>query len=82
MPRKSKAAPVDSVKVGKPVIEKNIPLPIDDRFPFHEMEIGDSFFTTLDAVTAYNAAMSAERMFGHRYCGAREKAGVRIWRTA
>lgn len=70
-------------------IEKGIPMPERSKtgrkgkYPFSEMEVGDSFF--LDDKTQKSVAStvtSARKKFGFTFAARDEDTGVRIWRTA
>lgn len=89
-----------------PKIEKNIPIPPRfhsgssrgrsfpelTRYPFHLMEIGDSFLSTADfgestfhhRKRVRSSATSAEKRYGKLYTVRRLKNenGIRVWRTA
>lgn len=79
-------------------IDKGIPLPSDIRnelkYPFNEMDIGDSIFFPLEgednanrmknrlaqATRTYGKKQTPERHFVIRYRLEDEKSGVRVWR--
>ncbi|MFD1945044.1 hypothetical protein [Paradevosia shaoguanensis] len=64
-------------------IEKNVPLPERARrarYPFHQMEIGDSFFAT-DKRANYSAYAFGVRN-GVKFVCRAENNGYRIWRIA
>lgn len=78
-------------------IEKNIPLPPraydkagrNARYPFPDMEIGDSFILKLsaDPKKAKRGAISClmsyhARKRGAKYAGRRLPEGLRVWRVA
>jgi len=73
-------------------IEKNVPL-IDpgkrgrrNIYPFHKMEVGDSFFSPSDADVKYNRGQSAAFAHASRYkvkfITQAVDGGVRIFRVA
>ena len=80
---------MDIKKVGE--IEKGVPVPDTvktRRYPFEEMEPGDSFFIeTKDRGGARNSAMSCACRFGkdqnpkRTFCGRQVDGGVRVWRV-
>lgn len=76
-------------------IDKDIPMPArahDGRtkYPFHTMEVGDSFAVALSgddtidtlAKRVRTAMGAAGRRLGRKFILGAEAAGVRIWRTA
>lgn len=53
------------------------------KYPFLEMEIGDSFFVPADlAEKVRAAATSAGRRYGKKYVTRKEGNGRRVWRIA
>ena len=61
---------------GKVEIEKGIPIPPKrGRYPWNNMEVGDSFFA-IERV----AASWASRRHGRRFSMRREGDGWRVWR--
>jgi hypothetical protein len=74
--------------VGGIVIEKNVPIPTKSRgssLPFHQMEVGDSFFVIRSATGAKGAIKKAQEAlnfkFTYRTVTEQGVKGVRIWRT-
>lgn len=70
-------------------IEKNIPIPRPNaergKYPFHKMEIGDSFVVPIDSRGAVVAAGNCyKKKHGMRFTTRRTECGqfVRIWRIA
>jgi len=69
------------------IIEKKIPMPKSDRgrpykYPFEQMEVGDSFFVPKDeAEKARNSALQYARREGKIFHTRKENDGARIWRT-
>lgn len=71
-------------------IEKDVPMPKVDnkrrgRYPFEEMEIGDSFFVP-EAVASANSLGSSVHYFckgkkSYKFSVRREQGGCRVWRT-
>lgn len=76
-------------------VDKNIPIPAKsydgrNKYPFHTMEVGDSF--ALATAEGEDIAALAKRMrtsmgaagrrLGRKFVLDREGAGVRIWRAA
>lgn len=67
------------------VIEKNIPVPARvtgkrSKYPWQQMEIGDSFFTESNAIRALIS--TRHKVYPARYKYANEGNGVRVWRIA
>ena len=67
-------------------IEKNIPLPGDKlphaKYPWDEMEVGDSFFANAEPSSLRSCARYQAGKKGHRYTIRKEGEGTRVWRTA
>lgn len=68
-----------------PTIEKNIPLPSGGksgvrRWPFDEMEIGDSIFSTDERLQS--AAHSWGQLKRRKFITRKIDGGCRVWRTA
>lgn len=70
-------------------IEKGVPLPTPNRrwapkFPFGQMEIGDSFLVPLEVgkspSSIYSAISQAKKRLGIALTSARVEGGVRVWR--
>lgn len=69
-------------------IEKNIPMPLQVRgaprkYPFYDMDVGDSVFFPSVSSTAsneYRAAINAGRNHGMRFSARNIDGGLRIWR--
>jgi hypothetical protein len=69
-------------------IEKGVPVPsgaVSNRYPFREMEVGDSFFVPSGATQAGNvraAAAMAGRRHGAKFKVCQKADGVRVWRVS
>ncbi len=70
-------------------IEKNIPVPrayaAREKYPFHQMEIGDSFVVPVDRGVAASVACSwYKKKHGMKFVTRKTKDGkfVRVWRIA
>ena len=69
-------------------IEKNIPIPeacggaITRKYPFNEMEVGDSIFIEgrKGSYTPGNAAHNYGKNHGKKFTSRKENDGFRIWR--
>lgn len=64
-------------------IEKNIPIPIKcySRYPFSEMEIGDSFLVHSALIKSIRTdAYMAGKRLSKKFSTRRVSDGVRIWR--
>ena len=66
------------------LVEKSVPLPEGKkRYPYKEMEIGDSFFVgdgKLQVVC--NANYRASKRLGMQFIARKETEGVRVWRVS
>lgn len=64
-------------------IDKGVPIPPRragaHKYPWYDMEIGDSFFTEEEKVRA--AASKIGPRTGHRYATRAEGDGYRVWRV-
>lgn len=73
------------------VIEKNVPIPeAPKKYPFMDMEIGDSFFAEGTQPTRLNNSTSSARKAGRRFtmrsvteenAEGKEVQGTRVWRV-
>lgn len=68
-------------------IEKNVPMPEylrmrRSRYPFNEMEIGDSFFAGESRGKVASAAHTYGKKHGLRFSMRSEGDGFRVWRVA
>lgn len=71
-------------------IEKNIPIPPRARFPFAELEVGDSFLVPADQVNwngrtsmvARVANTTGRRLNRKFVCRTNPDRSVRVWREA
>lgn len=62
------------------VIEKNIPIPeVAPKYPFHEMEIGDSFLA--NESVGSSISLYKKNNEGVDFTTKRMPDGVRVWRT-
>ena len=70
------------------IIEKNVPLPSaksqggTSKYPFGEMQVGDSFFFGGPATRIRSACSISARRHNRRYSVRVEGSGFRVWRTA
>jgi hypothetical protein len=66
------------------LVEKSVPLPEGKkRYPYKEMEIGDSFFVGEGKLQVVcNANYRASKRLGMQFIARKEVEGVRVWRTA
>jgi len=64
-------------------IDKTVPLPPPRwKWPFHEMEVGDSFLIPVGwEKTCRASAWAYGKKHGMRFAMRTEKKGTRIWRT-
>lgn len=67
-------------------IEKNIPVPdwrVRARYPFKDMQVGDSFLIPQgDRKKVYPAASAAGARHGKKFAVRKVDDGVRVWRVA
>ncbi len=66
-------------------IDKGIPMPPCNRagkYPWKEMEVGDSFLMDGDPVYAANTANKAGRKHGRKFSSRKTREGMRVWRVA
>ena len=65
-------------------VQKDVPVPeARKRYPYKEMDIGDSFF--VDGGGIQNVCNQNYRMgkkLGMSFIARKEEGGVRVWRTA
>ena len=80
------------------IIEKNIPFPVSERkppkpresrFPFGQMEVGDSFLVPLENIKSKNPYMSISqscykysKKSGKKFRARRNGDNFRVWRMA
>lgn len=67
-------------------VDKEIPIPRKQRkhakWPWHELEVGDSFLMPEKSINAATAhANTASKSTGHKYTCRTVEGGVRIWRV-
>ena len=66
------------------LVEKSVPLPEGKkRYPYKEMDVGDSFFVgdgKLQVVC--NANYRASKRLGMQFIARKEVEGVRVWRVS
>jgi hypothetical protein len=65
-------------------VDKSVPLPEGKkRYPYKEMDIGDSFFVGAGKLQVVcNANYRASKRLGMQFIARKEVEGVRVWRTA
>ena len=64
-------------------IDKNIPLPKPRiKYPWDEMEIGDSIFIPNKTTQTFRQAYAASKRYGKAFCQRNTTHGVRVWRIA
>lgn len=70
-------------------IDKNIPIPskyskgIKTKYPWRELEVGDSFFVENRTSTQMiNTSKNTSKNSGHKYVCRKEGNGCRVWRVA
>lgn len=66
-------------------IEEGVPLKSRlgyNKYPFGEMEIGDSFFSNADRTLVSSAASWYGKRNGRKYSTRKDGTGFRVWRIA
>ena len=65
-------------------LDKDVPLPeARKRYPYKEMEIGDSFFVEGGGIqNICNQNYRTGKKLGRSFIARKEEGGVRVWRTA
>lgn len=64
-------------------IEKGVPVPPGrDKYPWADMDVGDSFFVATDKVENFKRNVYAKNRNGKMFTARAEGNGVRVWRTA
>ena len=56
--------------------------PGNEKYPFREMKIGDSFWSDVRRDTLYDRGVYWGQKLGHKYRVNSENGGARIWRIA
>lgn len=51
------------------------------KYPWLELEIGDSFLLDLQQHSAYAVAKNAGQRYGRRFIAAKTPEGMRVWRA-
>lgn len=65
-------------------VEKDVPVPeARKRYPYREMEVGDSFFVEGGGIqNVCNQNYRMGKKLGMSFIARKEAEGVRVWRTA
>ena len=65
-------------------VQKGVPMPVDrKRYPYAEMDIGDSFFVHGGGIqNVCNQNYRVGKKLGMTFIARKEGDGVRVWRTA
>jgi hypothetical protein len=76
-------APADKIE-----IEKGVPIPPTKkrskshyRYPWREMEVGDSFYAEVDILPVRTNALHTGKLLGRKFYVRQDGTGVRVWRT-
>ena len=66
------------------LVEKLVPLPEGKkRYPYKEMDVGDSFFVDAGKLQVVcNANYRASKRLGMQFIARKEVEGVRVWRVS
>jgi hypothetical protein len=70
-------------------VQKGVPMPADrngntrkGKYPWKQMEVGDSFFVPNKSTSAFGAnIVVAKRSTGFNFVSRNENDGVRVWRV-
>ena len=66
-------------------VEKDVPMPdkIPSKYPFKNMEVGDSFYAEgMKTSQLSNASAYWAKKKGYKFEARAEQGGTRVWRTA
>jgi len=65
-------------------IDKGVPVPLNRRtkYPWADMEVGDSFFVVTDKIANFKRNVYAKNRNGKEFTARAEGDGCRVWRTA
>lgn len=64
-------------------IESNVPIPSRYKYPFNDLEVGDSFFVpNARRANLYSLASLRGKQLHRRFITKAEAGGVRVWRVA
>ena len=71
-------------------VEKNIDMPVmrvtASKYPYDEMEVGDSFMVTSERVSMINTMCGVNKKkgveLGMKFIAKRVEGGVRVWRIS
>lgn len=72
------------------MVEKNIDMPVmrvtASKYPYDEMEVGDSFMVTSERVSMINTMCGVNKKkgeeLGMKFIAKRVEGGVRVWRIS
>ena len=74
---------VDYGEGGNMEIEKDIPIPRVNSYPYSELEVGDSFLIEDKSIhNVCNMNTRASKKFGYTLVARKVEGGIRVWRTA
>ena len=65
-------------------IEKGVPIPENSgnkKYPWKELEVGDSFFTSESAQTVAGSASHASKRTNRKFICRSVDGGTRVWRV-
>lgn len=63
-------------------IDKEIPIPVRNKWPFASMQVGDSFAVSRDIKSRlYSAVYFARKQLGHKFVTKQVGDIVRCWRV-
>ena len=72
------------------MVEKNIDMPVmrvtASKYPYDEMEVGDSFMVTSERISMINTMCGVNKKkgeeLGMKFIAKRVEGGVRVWRIS
>jgi len=72
------------------MVEKNVDMPVmrvtASKYPYDEMEVGDSFMVTSERVSMINTMCGVNKKkgeeLGMKFIAKRVEGGVRVWRIS
>lgn len=62
-------------------IEKDVPIPEPTKYPFAEMEVGDSFFDDQSSEGRIRGEAGRQSIGGKKFKVKKTPDGYRVWRT-
>lgn len=65
-------------------VDKNIPIPTSKytKYPYGEMEVGDSFFVKIEREKIYSSSSQYGKRHNAKFSVRKEADGYRVWRIS